>query len=189
MLPQRRDLLWYSMHPNMISTTLTSMKQETFPHFLGVGTSPRFHGLGIFDGIRCTLTCTIQPSSLPWCRNFSTLPQRRTLLQYSMHNNQLSGTLLPRCRKFSTLPRYRNLLWYSMHNNRLNTTLLTFTVQELFHTSATQESFMVLNAQQHAQYKPPHLHSVGTSFSKYQGFQNTSLRIQIWQWLSNHTSL
>ena len=48
---------------------------------------------------------------------------------------------------------------------------------------------MVLDAQQHTQYNPPLFYNVGTSFSKYQGFQNTSLRIQIQRWLSNYTSL
>ena len=70
--------------------------QYNYPHFHGVGTfstlhgvgtAPCFHGLGIFYG-RCTLTCSIQPSSLPRCRTFSTLARCRNLfLKISMFQN------------------------------------------------------------------------------------------------------
>ena len=70
--------------------------QYNYPHFHGVGTfstlhgvgtAPCFHGLGIFYG-RCTLTCSVQPSSLPRCRTFSTLARCRNLfLKISMFQN------------------------------------------------------------------------------------------------------
>ena len=59
----------------------------TFSTLHGVGTAPCFHGLGIFYG-RCTLTCSVQPSSLPRCRTFSTLARCRNLfLKISMFQN------------------------------------------------------------------------------------------------------
>lgn len=70
------------------------------PHFHGVGTFLRFHGIGIFYGTQRTLTCSIQLSSLPRYRNFSTLPW---------------------CCNFSTFPWHRNFLWYAMHPIMLNT--------------------------------------------------------------------
>ena len=70
MLPWCRNILWYLMHPNMLSTTLlTSTVQEPFPHFHSIGIAPRFHDVGIFYGTRCTPTCSVQPYSLPQCRN------------------------------------------------------------------------------------------------------------------------
>ena len=121
----------------------------TFPNFHSVGTFPRFHGIGIFYGTQHTLTCSIQPSSLPRYRNFSTLPW---------------------CMNFSMFPQHRNLLWYIMHPKMLSTTFPHFhgvetfpcfhgirnfyvtqctpecTVQPLL-TSMVQESFMSLKIQ------------------------------------------
>ena len=72
-------------------------------------TTPRFHGVGIFYGTQCTLTCSVQSS---------TLPRRRNLLWYSMQpTSSVQASTLPRCRNVSMLPWHRNLLWCSMPNN------------------------------------------------------------------------
>ena len=46
---------------NQLSTTRrTSTALEPFPHFHGVEIAPRFHGMGIFYGTRCSQFCGTQ---------------------------------------------------------------------------------------------------------------------------------
>ena len=130
---------------NQLSTTLhTSIALEPLPHFHGVEIAPRFHGIGIFYGTRCSQfmllmhsTNSIQPFALPWRRNlYGTRCSQPA--QYSppcFHGVRTISTL-SWCRNYSMHPRLRNLFMVLNEASHLGTILCT---------SMAQEPFMVLD--------------------------------------------
>ena len=162
---------------NQLSTTLrTSIVQEPFPHFYGVEIAPRFHGIEIVYGTRysqfmalnasnqldTTLrasmaqeplwystqpTSSIQPSTLPWCKNHFHTFVVQELLHASMAQesfmvlneaNQLATTL------YTSMPQEPFMVLGVA--NQFDPTFHTSTVQELLRTSMAKESFTVLVA-------------------------------------------
>ena len=103
-LPRCRNFSTLPWRGNHYGAWYPTTDQHNRPCFHSVGTSPRYHSIGIYYGARYPNNRSTQSSMLPWCRNFPMLPRRRNLI------SPLKGNIstLPRCRNFSILLRHKN---------------------------------------------------------------------------------
>ena len=179
-LPWRRNLLWYSMLPT------SSIQPSTLPQCRNFSALPRHRKLlwfllqptylvqpsgipwcRIFYGTRCSQPAQYNPSrfhcvgtlsTLPQCRNCSTLPW--ILLSYLMQPiygtrcTQPTGYNLPH-------PWRRNPFRILDAANQLDTVFHTSTVLELLRFQGIG-IFCGTQCNQPAQYNPSHFHNVGT---------------------------